>query len=498
VRGINYLGDWGKQFGILATGFARHGDPARRGDAKHLVEVYVKAHREADVARRKAAVAAPAEARQLAKELEAGRARVEAAEGKDRKKAEKQAKSLEKRLRGVLGVEGDPLEALGAALPELEARAEAARAELPDAEAKDAEARAFLRRMEEGDAEALAEWRAFRETSVEEFQRVYARMGVAFDSIEGESFYGEVLEATVARVREKPGTRIDDGAEVVDMPQSKGQPPVILKTRDGTTLYVTRDIAAAIDRHERFGFERALYVVGADQALHFEQLFATLDAMGFPWARKMHHVGFGRVHGMSTRRGQIVFLDEVLEEAAQRARVLCEQSDKIAPEHLEEAVEAIGVGAVIFGDLKNLRGSDYRFDWNEVLDFRGHTAPYVQFSHARACSILRKAGGVPDATDLSRLVLDEERAVLKVLAAYPDTVKQACDDFEPSLVTRHLLELAGATASWLTAGNKDRDKRVLHDEDAELRGARLALVDAVRQTLAHGLSLLGVRAPEAM
>ena len=498
VRGINYLGDWGKQFGLLATGFARHGDPSRRADAKHLVEVYVKANQEADVGRRKAAIAAPQETRTWAEQLKAAREAAPDTDPKAEKKRLKNLKSLERKLKERLKLDGDPLESLDVALKTIDAAAHDATASLAEAERLDSEARGFLKKMETGDPEALAEWKTFREISIQEFQRVYARMGIEFDSIEGESFYGDVLEQTIDRVREKPGTRIDQGAEVVDTPIKKGQPPVILRTGDGTTLYVTRDIAAAIDRQKRFSFDRALYVVAADQSLHFEQLFATLQAMGFDWAHKMHHVPFGRVHGMSTRRGKIVFLDEVLNEAVQRARSVCEQSEKIETAHLDEAVEAIGVGSIIFGDLKNLRTSDYTFKYEEVLDFRGHTAPYVQFSHARACSILRKGGGVSESFDPSLLLLEEERAVLKTLASYPDAVAQACESFEPSIVTRALIDVAQVTASWLSAGNKDRDKRVLHASQPELRSARLALVDAVRRTLAHGLSLIGVRAPKAM
>ena len=361
------------------------------------------------------------------------------------------------------------------------------------------EARQFLKRMEEKDAEALAEWKAFRETSVEEFQRVYSRMGIEFTALEGESFYQDVLEQTVERVREKPGTRMSEGAEVVDMPYKKGEPPAMLKTRDGTTLYLTRDIAAAMDRHERFDFDRALYVVAGDQSLHFELLFRTLTEMGLGWADRCHHVPFGRVHGMSTRRGDVVFLDEVLDRAVAEARAICEQSDRIDAEHLDEAVEAIGVGAVVFGDLKNLRTTDYNFKWSEVLDFGGHTAPYVQFSHARACSILRKAETeLPATAALDRLVLPEERAVIMALAQYPDAVQEACEQFEPSLVTRALLDVAQLTASYLTAGNRDRGMRVLVEDDEPLRIARLFLIDGVRHVLAHGLGLLGVRAPTAM
>lgn len=505
VVGINYLGDWGKQFGLLATGFQRYGDPALRANAKHLVEVYVKANRDADVGKLKAALAAPAKARELADGLIKARSDAKAeADPAAKKKADKAVKSLEKKVRALRGLEdGDPLDGFDSFIADLEATAEEARARQSSVEARDTEARVFLKRMEEKDEDALAEWKAFRETSIHEFERVYARMGIEFTALEGESFYQDALEETVSRVRDKPGTRMSEGAEVVDMPYKKGEPPAMLKTRDGTTLYLTRDIAAAIDRYERFSFDRSLYVVAGDQSLHFELLFRTLDHMGFEWAERCHHVPFGRVHGMSTRRGQVVFLDEVLDQSVEKAQAICEQSDRIAPEHLSEAVEAIGVGAIVFGDLTHLRTTDYDFDWEEVLDFSGHTAPYVQFSHARACSILRKAGEALPAPDrasaeLTRLQTPEERGVIMALARYPEAVEEACEQFEPSLVTRALLEVAGSTASYLTAGNRDRSLRVLVEDDPALRTARLYLIDGVRHVLAHGLALLGVRAPEAM
>lgn len=500
VVAINYLGDWGKQFGLLATGFMRHGDPARRDDAKHLVEVYVKANQEADAAGLRAVIARPDAARAQLAALAEARAAAAPEDPKARKKHEKSIASLERKLRSERGLppDADPLADADAWLAGLEAEAEAARARLPEAEAKDAEARAFLRRMESGDEEALAVWRAFRETSIRDFERVYARMGIAFTSIEGEARYQDVLESTVERVREKPGTRPSEGAEIVDLPYKEGEPPVLLKTRDGTTLYVTRDIAAARDRFDRFEFDRSLYVVAADQSLHFEQLFRTLEAMGHDWTARCHHVPFGRIHGMSTRRGNIVFLDEVLDESVAKARAICEASDKIDRAHLDETVEAIGVGAIVFGDLQNLRQTDYTFDWDDVLSFDGHTGPYVQFSHARACSILRRANGAPKPADLSRLQLEEERTLLRALARYPDVVHDACEAFEPSYLTRYLLEVARATASYLTAGNRDRSMRVLVDGDDALRDARLALVDAVRNVLASGLAILGLQAPEAM
>ena len=500
VFGINYLGDWGKQFGLLATGFQRHGDPDKRADAKHLIEVYVKSNREADVGKTKGAIEAPTKARELADALRKARSDASTeTDPKAKKKAEKSVKSLEKKVRALRDMDaGEPLDGFDAFVDQLQTDAKAARQRLPSVEARDTEARQFLKRMEEKEPEALAEWRLFRETSIREFERVYARMGIAFTGLEGESFYQDVLEQIVEQVRARPGTRISDGAEIVDMEYKAGEPPAMLKTRDGTTLYMTRDIGAAIDRFERFAFDRALYVVAADQSLHFDLLFRTLAAMGLDWADRCHHVPFGRVHGMSTRRGQVVFLDEVLDQAVEKARQACEASDRLDPEHMDETVEAIGVGAIVFGDLRNLRMSDYEFRYEDVLDFSGHTAPYVQFSHARACSILRKAGTVPTEAVLDRLQAPEERAVIMALARYPEAVQDACDQFEPSIVSRALLDVAGATASYLTAGNRDRGLRVLIEDDDEMRGARLHLVDGVRHVLAHGLAILGVRAPTAM
>ncbi len=489
VVGINYIGDWGKQFGLLATGFKRLGDPARRADAKHLVEVYVRANKEADTESLRAQMRAPEETKKLAQELAEARGELaKEADPKAKKKLEGKVKGLEKKV-----PQGD----LAAALAVLEEKAKAAAAELPSVEARDQEARLYFRRMEQGDAEALAEWSEFRATSIAEFTRIYARMGIEFFAFEGESKYTGVLEAAIEQVTEKPGTKISDGALIVDMPYEPGEPPVLLKTRDGTTLYMTRDIAAALDRHARFDFARSLYVIAQDQALHVSQLKKTLAAMGLAWSNKMTHVAFGRVHGMSTRRGNVVFLDEVLDEAVAKAREICETSESLDRSRLDETVEAIGVGAVVFGDLKNLRASDYTFKLEDVINFDGLTGPYVQYTHARLASIVRKAGGLPESADVALLTLAEERAVMLALARFPDAVAEACDAFEPSLVTRCLLDLAQATSHFLTAGNQDRAKRVLV-EDAALRGARLLLVDAARATLAKGLALLGVRAPDAM
>ena len=418
VEGINYLGDWGKQFGLVAAGFELFGDAARRRDMAHLVEVYVKANARA---------------------------------------------------------EADP--------------------------AFDEKARAFFRRMEKGDAEALRLWQELRDTSLAGFEPLYARLGIQFEHIEGESRYEGRMEQVIAEIARAVGVRESDGALVVDLPYAEGEPPILLKKSDGSTLYATRDLAAAEDRWERFHFDLALYVVARDQALHFIQVFRVLKAMGKPWADRCVHVAFGRIAGMSTRKGEVVLLADVLDEARARAleKVMENQAaGRIHTDDPEALAEKVGLGAVVFGDLKNRRNSDYTFDWEEVLSFEGHTGPYLQYAHARACSLLSRGGGVPAEADPSALSLPEEEALVRALALFPRAVRTAAEGYEPSLVASHLLEVAAAFSRWYTLGNQNRTKRVLVEEDVRTRAARLLLADAVRITLAVGLSLLGIPTPENM
>lgn len=418
VEGVNYLGDWGKQFGLVAIGFQEYGDPARKDDMGHLVEVYVKANKRAK-----------------------------------------------------------------------------------DEPAFDERARAFFRKMEESDPDALALWREFREISLRGFKPIYDRLGIRFENYDGESLYQGRMDAVIEEIAKTVGTKESEGALIVDMPYPEGEPPVLLKKKDGSTLYATRDLAAAIDRQERFGFAKALYVVAQDQALHFRQFFAVLERMGRPWAKDLVHVNFGRVHGMSTRKGDIVLLNDVLDEAKSRARTKVDENiaaGRMQTPDADALAEQIGLGAIIFGDLKNRRTSDYTFDWDEVLNFEGHTGPYLQYAHARASNVTRKGGGAPSSFDPTKLVLPEEQALVKLLAQYPDQVAQALEQNEPSFVSRHLIELAAAYSRWYTLGNQDRAKRVLVDEEPELKKARLGLNDAFRSVLASGLALLGVGTPENM
>ncbi len=418
VEGINYLGDWGKQFGLVAVGFQEWGDVTRKGDLSHLLEVYKRANERA---------------------------------------------------------ESDS--------------------------AFDARAREFFRRMESNEPDAIALWREMREVSLRELEKIYARLGITFQHYEGESLYQGRMEPVIEEISRKIGTRISEGALIVDLPYKEGEPPAMLKTADGTTLYLTRDLAAAIDRYERFCFDRALYVVATDQSLHFRQLFTVLEKLGRPFAGRMVHVNFGRVHGMSTRKGKIQLLNDVLDEAKNRALEKVKANvleGRIHTDDPERLAEQIGVGAVVFGDLKNRRTTDYTFDWEDVLSFEGHSGPYLQYAHARAVSILEKGGGAPQSYDAQRLTLPEEQALVRAVARFPMAVRDAVEQDEPSHVARHLLDVASAFSRWYTLGNQDRQKRVLVEEDEERKHARLALTDAVRVTLAAGLSLLGVATPEQM
>ncbi|HZI11690.1 MAG TPA: arginine--tRNA ligase [Myxococcus sp.] len=418
VEGINYLGDWGKQFGLVAVGFQEYGDPARIDDMAHLVEVYVKANKRA---------------------------------------------------------EAEP--------------------------AFDEKARDFFRRMEAGDAEALKLWNQFRETSLKGFRKIYARMGIEFEHIEGESRYQGKMDAVIEQIAKKPGVKESQGALVVDLPYAENEPPILLKKNDGSTLYATRDLAAAQDRYERFGFDKSLYVVAQDQALHFRQVFRTLKEMGLPWADRVVHVAFGRIHGMSTRKGQVVQLNDVLDEARERAAAKVRENveaGRIQTGDADALSEQIGLGAIVFGDLKHKRASDYTFDWDEVLSFEGHTGPYLQYAHARTVNVLRKGGGAPDRYDAGLLTLPEEQALLRELMRLPEVVRDAAEQYEPSLVARLLLDVAAAFSRYYTLGNQERDKRIVLEGDDALRGARLALTDATRVTLAAGLTLLGIPTPDNM
>ncbi len=366
--------------------------------------------------------------------------------------------------------------------------------EAEDDPSLDAEARSLFLKMEQGDAEALALWKRFRDESLNEFNRLYGRLGIRFDTWDGESYYNDKLDDVVEEVERKVGTEISEGATIVRLDDLDIQ-PVLLKKSDGATLYATRDIAAAIDRFERFSYDLSLYVIGAQQSLHCKQFFAVLEKMGFDWAERLVHVPFGWLKGMSTRKGQVVFLDDVLDEVMELSRKAIAEKNPDLPD-ADKVAEQVGVGAVIFGDLVNWRMNDVTFDWGRILNFQGETGVYVQYTHARCRSVLRKAGQ-PDLNgfDPSRLDLPEEKNLLKLIGAFPETIEESATKYDPSKLARMLIETAKAFGRlW----NMKEKGYVFLEEDPDLRLARLALVTATANTLSSGLAILGLPAPEEM
>ncbi len=285
------------------------------------------------------------------------------------------------------------------------------------------EGRAWFKRLEDGDPEAVALWERFRQVSLAAFEEVYRVLGVRFDEISGESKYDKLMPDTIRRLKEMGLAKLDQGALIVDLSADK-MPPVLLRKSDGATLYDTRDIAAAEDRWNRYHFARMIYVVGGDQKLHFRQIFKVLEMMGYPWAKDCVHVDFGMVRmkgaegagKMSGRRGEVVMLRDVLREAIERARQAIEAKNPDLADK-ERVAAAVGIGAVVFNDLKRQRIKDVDFDWDAILSFEGETGPYVQYAHARLCSILRKYGQAPaERVNFSLLAEPEEFALAKAMA----------------------------------------------------------------------------------
>lgn len=381
------------------------------------------------------------------------------------------------------------------------------------------EARTWSKKLEDGDAEARKLWQIFKDASLAEFRRIYDLLGVDFDSWKGEAFYEDKMGPVLAELEAKKLTSIDQGATVVDLPTLAGKQfkkPALIRRADGGTLYATRDLAACDDRFADFAFDRSLYVVDLGQSLHFQEWFAIAKLLGRPYADRLRHIGFGIVlmwndepgEGLEpgwargrTRGGKIMMLREVLEESIARAEaVVAEKNPAIEGPERRAIAEAVGVGAVTFNDLKNSRTGDVKFKFEEALRFDGETGPYLQFAHARLCSIERKFGEThpsAPAADPALLVRDDEKAVLLAIARMRSHLERAVDNDEPSIVAQALLVLASAVASWLTAGNQDTSARVIA-ADATVSASRLALVRAARAVLGDGLRLIGLKAPERM
>ena len=356
------------------------------------------------------------------------------------------------------------------------------------------EARAWFTKLENGDEEAKALWQWFRDESLKEFARVYDLLDIEFDSYAGESFYSDKMDVVIEQLNEKGLLVQSQGTNVVDL-EEFNMPPALITKNDGSTLYMTRDLAAAIYRKNTYDFDKCIYVVGSQQSLHFQQLFKVLELMGYEWSKDLIHVPFGMVAleegTMSTRKGRVVFLEDVLKQAVEKTKEIVLSKNPNA-KNVEQIAKQVGVGAVVFQELSNSRIKDYTFSWSRTLSFEGETGPYVQYTHARCCAVLRKAEEEVT-TDINYdLLSDGDGAeVLKVIGSFNKSILAAMRKNEPHIITRFVLDLAQAF-------NKFYHDNPILVEDAELRKARLALVAATRQTIENALALLGMHAPERM
>ena len=356
------------------------------------------------------------------------------------------------------------------------------------------EGRAWFKKIEDGDPEALEIFNWFKSVTLKDAERVYEMLGVTFDSYAGESFYNDKMEPVIEALREKGLLKEDAGAQIVDL-TDWGMPPALILRSDGATLYMTRDLAAAKYRKDTYDFDKSLYVVAYQQDLHFRQLFKVLELMGCDWYRQCEHVSFGMVsfggESLSTRKGTVVYLDDLLNQAIEKARaIIDEKSPDLA--NKDEVARQVGIGAVVFFDLYNNRIKDIDFTWERALNFDGETGPYVQYTHARACSVLRKAEGVDTANpDFAALSDPYSQDVVRLIEQFPDILKSAVNRSEPSMVTRFCVDLAQAFNKFYY------ENKVMVDEPGT-RAARLLLTRATKQVLRQALYLIGVEAPERM
>lgn len=368
-------------------------------------------------------------------------------------------------------------------------------------ETLDQEAREAFRKLEQGSLEEKALWQWFRDESLKEFNRVYKMLGIEFDSLAGESSYSDKMGRVVQELEEKGLLKDSEGAKIVDL-EAEGLPSALITKSDGSTLYITRDIAAGIYRKETYDFYKNLYIVGNQQLLHFQQWMKIIELMGYPWAEDCVHIPFGLVSlddgdTLSTRRGKVVFLEDVLKKAVEKTREIIVEKD-VNTDNVDETAAQVGIGAVVFNELSNSRNKDYVFSWDKVLAFEGETGPYVQYTHARASSLIRKAGDEAlkdsknkDKWNQDHLSGESAYRLAKLLYAFPEAILEAGERYEPSIVARHIVDVAQAF------------NRFYHDEhilvpDPNERAAKIALVVATKAVLKNGLALLGVHAPEKM
>ncbi|KAJ2554978.1 arginyl-tRNA synthetase [Coemansia sp. RSA 1933] len=408
---MNYLGDWGKQYGLLAIGFTRFGSEEKlvADPITHLYEVYVAINAAAN---------------------------------------------------------DDPT--------------------IHD------EARAYFKKMEDGDEGALALWQRFRDLSIAKYKDTYARLGIHFDVYSGESQVGEGMARAMQMLEDGGLLTENKGAKVLDLEKYKLEKAVVQKS-DGTTLYLTRDIGAAIERYEKYKFDKIIYVVSSQQDLHLRQLFKTIELLGLPYADRFQHVNYGLVQGMSTRKGTVVFLDDMLQDSMNNMhRVMRENDAKYKqvddPEHV---ADVLGMTAIAVQDMSAKRIKGYDFSWDRILNFEGDTGPYLQYAHARLCSLERNCGPVNLDADVSLLTEESAREIVTLLSRYPDTLSTAMQTLEPCTIVQYMLKLSHAvSAAWETM--------LVRNQPKDLADARLLMYSSARIVLGNSLSLLGMEPVQRM
>ena len=361
------------------------------------------------------------------------------------------------------------------------------------------DARAWFLKMEQDDAEALKIWNWFKEISMIEFERVYRMLDISFDSYLGESFYMSRVPALVEKLKEKNLLTESEGANIVDLSEYD-MPPCLITKKDGGSIYHSRDIAAILYRKEQYDFEKCLYVTGVEQSLHFKQVFKTIELMGYEWYDGLVHIPYGLVSldgvKLSTRNGNIIYAEDILNEAVKRAAELIHEKNP-ALSNQEEVAQKVGVGAVIFHDLFHQRIKNVDFKWKDILSFDGTTGPYVQYMYVRAKSILRKSQFVTDINDRGQvdyetLTDDITFGLIKTLSGYSDAVMRAAEQYEPCVIAQYIISVAAAFNQYY------QECPILREEKESVRNARLFVVDMAQRILKDACGLLGVKCPEEM
>lgn len=355
------------------------------------------------------------------------------------------------------------------------------------------EARAWFTKMEHGDEEALSIWKWFREISLKEFMRVYDMLGIEFDSYAGESFYNDKMAAVIEELKEKNLITLSDGAQIVNL-EEYNMPPCLITKKDGSSLYATRDISAALYRQNTYHFDKCIYVTGLEQKLHFAQWFKVIELMGYDWYKNLVHVPYGLVSlkggKLSTRHGNVIYAEDILNESIHKIETIINEKNPDLPDH-DEVAKQVGIGAILFNDLYNQRIKDVIFDWDKLLNFDGETGPYVQYTYARAASVLRKTGDVSADIDYSLLTDEYTMALLKVIDRYPSAIKDAAEKLEPSVIARYAMDLAQTF-------NKFYHECQIISDDETTKITRVNIVKITKDILKDALALLGISCPEQM